>query len=119
MASLTIVPYNPFANASRNGHQFPSRGAFKIDDRNKALRIEPGIPLIDVPQPLLIGAGRLPTNEKSSNTSDGDDLPLKRQTHGSAHASQSQDKGALISVGEFEEVSSARKHGIPDPARKQ
>jgi hypothetical protein len=117
MASLTIVPYNPLANERRSGHQFPSRGAFKIDDHKKAPRTEPGI------SPLQISTGSLPTHEKSSNTtSDGDHLPPKWQgSHGStgANCSQSLDKGALVSMGEFEDVGSAGKHGIPDPARKQ
>lgn len=99
MASLNIIPYKPLADTYRGGNQFPTRSAFRIGDQKNAPPIEPGIPLVDVPQPLSIAVDGFPKHEKSSNTtSDVDHLPLKsRGSHGSA-GGQSLDKGALVWV---------------------
>jgi hypothetical protein len=118
MASLTIIPYKPQVDTYVGDHRFPARHALKIDDQ-KAPRIEPGIPLIDVPQPLSIAAGGFPKHEKST-TSDGDHLPPKRRGSRSstdANCSQSLDNGALVSMGEFEAIGEG-KHGTPNPTQK-
>ena len=98
MASLTIIPHKPnHENAYCGSHQFTARDTFQQIDHKIAPRIIPGVPILDVPQPLAIATGW-------------------RGSHGSVRANpasdqvcnqESQDKNTTISTGDFGGITDA------------